>query len=277
MNRKTLPGTIGKAIALFLFFIVIMFPIYWLYVTSFKPAEETVSKPVRYWPEHVTLENYVFVLANTKFPYFFFNSILVAVVTGTATVFLSIFAGYSLSRFQFRGKQLTLVLFLATQMIPVIILIVPLFILFRDLLLLNTLISLMIVYTVIALPFCTLMITGFFRRIPVSLEESAMIDGCTRFGSIFRVIVPVMLPGIVATFVFAFLAAWNEFFFAIMFINTEIKKTIPVGISMFIQKVNVNWGMMTASAGMALLPAAFLFMLIQKYIIAGLTEGSVKG
>lgn len=277
MEKTTISEKILKIIGLGIFLIIAIFPIYWLLVTSFKPAKDSVTIPIQYWPKNFTFENYAAVWSTTDFPVFFKNSLIVAVTAGVLTVILAIFAGYSLSRFKFKGKNITLLLFLVTQMIPIVVLIVPLFILFRNLGLIDTLYSLIISYTIISVPFCTVMIIGFFKRIPNAIEESAMVDGCSRVEALFRVVVPVMLPGIVATFVFAFISAWNEYFFSLMFINSEAVKTIPVGINMFIQKVDVNWGRMTAAGAIALVPAVILFVFIQKYLVQGLTAGAVKG
>lgn len=277
MNKTSLTEKLTRGILLAVFFVLSIFPIYWIIITSFKPVKDSVSVPIQYWPKHFTLENYSAVFRLTKFPVFFKNSLLVAVIVGAITVLLSILAGYSLARFKFKGKSAVLLLFLVTQMIPVVVMIVPLFIVFNKLNLLDTLTGLVIPYTIISIPFCTLMMVGFFKQVPVSIEESASIDGCNRISALFRIVVPVMLPGIVSTFVFAFIGAWNEFFFSVMFINSDEVKTIPVGLSTFIQKVDVNWAMMSATAVIAMVPAVILFLIIQKYLIQGLSSGAVKG
>lgn len=202
---------------------------------------------------------------------------IVSLLCALLTSIFAIFGGYSLARFKFKGKKITLFLFLSTQMVPVVVIVIPLFLIFTKMGLYDSLAGLTIIYVVLNIPFCTLMIRGFFERIPESLEESAMIDGCTRFKALIKIILPVMLPGIVATFVFAFIGAWNDLFFSIMFINTESIKTLPVGINTFIGKYEIDWGAMTAATTLSLLPVFIMFAAIQKYLVQGLTSGAVKG
>ncbi|MFK4997105.1 carbohydrate ABC transporter permease [Bacillus sp. N9] len=162
-------------------------------------------------------------------------------------------------------------------MIPIFIALAPLYALMSKLHLLNKLPSLLLIYTVMMIPFCTIMMKGFFERIPSSLEEAAMIDGCNKFQALFRVIIPVMLPGIAATFIFAFVQCWNELFLAIMFIDTESAKTIPVAMNSFITKFDIDWGAMSAATVISVIPTLVLFSFFQKYIVEGATQGSVKG
>ena len=160
---------------------------------------------------------------------------------------------------------------------PVVVLIVPLFIIFRILGLLNTLYSLMIIYTVLNIPFCTLMMQGFFRGVPSELEEAAMVDGCNRMGAILRVAIPIARPGIFATFLFAFISAWNELLFALMFLNSESTFTLPISLYNLIGKYDIQWGRMMAGATLALVPALVVFAFVQRYMVRGLALGGVKG
>lgn len=258
--------------------LIFMFtPFLWMILTSLKPVDEIVTFPVKYLPEKWTLYNYPKLWKGTDFPLYFKNSLVISLISGTCTCLVSIFAGYALSRFNFKGKHITLLLFLSTQMIPVVVIIIPMFIIFSRINLLDSLIGLVVIYTVLNIPFCTMLIKGFFERIPKALEEAAMIDGCSRLQSLFKIVLPVMLPGIVATFVFAFIGAWNDLFFGIMFINSEAIKTIPVGINTFIGKYEIDWGAMSAATVIALIPVVIMFGMIQKYIVSGLTSGAVKG
>lgn len=251
-------------------------PIAWLLVTSVKPIDEIITFPVRYLPSHITWDNYRGALMETNFPTYFKNSLIISVCTALMTTALSVFSGYSLSRFKFRGQQLTLLIFLITQMLPVAVIIVPLFLIFSRLKLTNSLFGLVLVYTVLNIPFCTLVIRGFFQRIPVTLEEAAQIDGCTRMQGLLRVVLPVMQAGIISTAVFAFIGAWNELFFNSIFIYSEANKTVPAGINMFIGKYNIDWGMISATGILALIPVGILFAVIQRYLVSGLTAGAMK-
>lgn len=259
------------------FFGFAVFPVYWMVATSLTPAGDLFVWPLRYFPSAPTLEHYAAVFLRTDIPRFFANSLTVASLASACTLTVSVLGGYALARYRFRGRQATLLVFLSTQMMPVVVLIVPLFIIFRMLGLLDTLYSLMIIYTVLNIPFCTLMMQGFFAGVPSELEEAAMVDGCNRMGAILRVAVPLARPGLIATFLFAFIGAWNELLFAVMFLNTESTFTLPVGLYNFISKYDVHWGRMMAGATLALLPALAVFAFVQRYMVRGLTLGAVKG
>jgi len=275
--RKIKGFNLLRIVLLILFFIFMFTPILWMILTSLKPVNEIVTVPISYLPKKFTFANYAKLWSSTDFPAYFKNSMIVSSACAILTSIVAIFAGYSLARFKFKGKNITLFMFLATQMVPVVVIIIPLFLVFSQFNLLDKLSGLIVIYLVLNIPFCTVMIRGFFERIPVSLEEAAMIDGCSRVESLFRIIIPIMLPGIVATFVFAFIGAWNDLFFSIMFINSETIKTIPVGINTFIGKYEIDWGVMSAAAVVALIPVFVMFGMIQRYLVQGLTNGSVKG
>lgn len=276
MKRSGVPFRCFAFLLRLLFLVFAMAPLAWLFITSIKPVEEIITFPVRYLPSRVTLDNYVGALMETNFPVYFKNSMIVSLSTAVTTTTLSVFAGYSLTRFRFRGRRLTLLMFLITQMLPVAVIIVPLFLIFSRFGLINNLFGLVLVYTVLNIPYCTLVIRGFFQRIPITLEEAAQIDGCTRLQGIVRVVLPVMRAGIISTGVFAFIGAWNELFFNSTFINSEANKTIPAGINMFIGKYNIDWGMISATGILALIPVGILFSIIQKYLVSGLTAGAIK-
>ncbi|NQX67290.1 carbohydrate ABC transporter permease [Paenibacillus alba] len=269
--------TVSRVIALTLFLIGALFPFYWMLVTSLKDRQEIYSGKLTLWPQNLTFANYMDTFQNSSFPHYFMNSFIVSMSSSILVLFVSILGGYSMARYSFRGKKVFLISFLATQMIPVMVILVPLFISFSQLHLLNKLPSLIITYTAMNIPFCLLTMSSFFQRIPVSLEEAALIDGCNKFQTMIRIILPIMRPGIVATLVFAFTGAWNDLFFGVMFTNSESTKTVPVGLSSFVQKFDINWGQMSAAGILSLIPVVIMFAFAQKYIVSGLTEGAVKG
>ncbi len=211
------------------------------------------------------------------FPRYFVNSLLVAGTAAAATVVVAILGGYAFSRYRFRMKNAILIFFLITQMLPFVLLVIPLYTIFVQLGLINTHASLMLAYTALNIPFCTMMMASFYDGIPVSLEECAMVDGANLAQTMTRITIPLVLPGIAATLTFAFIFAWNELMLGIIFIDSERLKTLPVGLATFIQRYDIAWGQMTAAATMALIPAAVLFFVAQRRLVEGLTHGAVKG
>ncbi|WP_235426969.1 carbohydrate ABC transporter permease [Cohnella kolymensis] len=242
-----------------------------------KDRKEIYGGKLTLWPSNVTFSNYIDTFRHSDFPQFFWNSLVVTMLSSLFVLIISVMGGYSLARFKFKGKAVALMAFLVTQMVPTMVMLIPLFIVFGKFGLINHLVSLIVLYSVINIPFCLITLSGFFQRIPISLEEAALIDGCSRLSAVVRVVIPIMLPGIVATFVFAFTGAWNELFFGIMFINGGSQATIPVGLNSFVQKFDIDWGQMSAGGILSLVPVTVLFMFVQKYIVAGLTQGAVKG
>ncbi|MCM3629714.1 carbohydrate ABC transporter permease [Paenibacillus glycanilyticus] len=274
--RARFPGWIRFAVLL-LFLAAALLPFYWLFVTSLKDRQEIYGDVLTLWPANLTWNNYIETFRTSDFLGYFKNSLIVSLSSGLLVLIVSIFGGYALARYRFRGKGVILLIFLTTQMVPVMILLVPLFIVFGKLALLNTLGALIITYTALNIPFCLITMSGFFQQTPVALEEAAMIDGCSRLSTVARITLPIMLPGLVATFVFAFMGAWNDLFFGVMFTTSEHVKTVPVGLNGFVQKFDVNWGEMSAGGMVSLIPVAILFALIQRYIVSGLSQGAVKG
>jgi len=277
--RKTLraAGAFGKAAALGIYLIFMVFPLYWMIITSFKPRDEIFTLPLQYWPERFSLENYVSIFKISKFHIYVGNSLAISLTSAAIVLIVTILSGYVLARFTFRGSRQLMLAFFVTQMIPLFIGFSTLYMMMSKMNLLNKQGSLVLMYTVLLVPFSTIMLRGFFQRIPSSLEEAAMIDGCSRIGALFRVIVPVMLPGISATFIFAFVQNWNELFLSIMFIDKEASKTLPVAMNSFITKFDIDWGSMSAATVLSVVPTVVLFALCQRFIVEGLTQGAEKG
>ena len=261
----------------FVLLVFTLFPLYWTIVTSLKYESDIVSLPIEYLPNPVTLENYVNAWNNVGFSIYFHNSIIVAIASMLLVTFFSVFVGYALSRFKFKGKSLFMFMLLSTQFLPAAMLIVPLFIIFREMNLLNNPLSLIIINTTMQLSFNSILMRGFINGIPVELEEAAMIDGCSKIGAIFRVIMPLLLPGLVAVGAFSFVGVWNEFLFAFMFMSSNSNFTLPVGLRSVIGEFSVNYGTLAAGSIIALIPALLMFIYLQKYLVTGLSSGSVKG
>jgi multiple sugar transport system permease protein len=276
MRRRAMYWTVHYLlIALYVLFA--LFPLFWLLKVALTPNELLYSEGIRLWPSHASLEHFSFVLAHSDFPLFFRNSLIVSGATSILATLLSSACGYALSRFRFRGKSLLVALMLVTQMFPLVMLIAPMFRLLVPLGLVNTLTGLIVVYTAFNAPFATFLMQSFFDAIPRELEEAAMIDGATRFGAFSRIILPLTLPGIAATAGFVFTAAWSELLFALMLNSSAQASTFPVGLLSFVSKFSVDFGQMMAAGVLALIPACLFFLLIQRFLVRGLTAGAVKG
>ncbi|KZB51389.1 multiple sugar transport system permease protein [Thalassospira sp. MBR-102] len=259
------------------FVVFALFPLYWLLKVSVTPNDILYTEGVRMWPSRTTWENYFFVLTQSNFPHYFLNSVIVAGTTAIVTTMVAAVTGYSFSRFAFRGKVIIVALMLITQMFPLVMLIAPIFKILAPLGLTDSLTGLIIVYTAFNVPFATFLMQSFFDGIPKDLEEAAMIDGNTRFQAFRRIILPLTLPGVAATLGFVFTAAWSELLFALMLVSSESASTFPVGLLSFVSKFSVDFGQMMAAGVLALIPACAFFLLIQRYLVQGLTAGAVKG
>ncbi|WP_219835136.1 carbohydrate ABC transporter permease [Paenibacillus sp. R14(2021)] len=273
---KKLLGSI-KFLFLSIYLIVMIFPLYWIVITSLKPQKDIFSFPLKYWPGKFTFQNYENIFKISKFHIYIGNSLIVAIAAAFVVIIISVLSAYVMARFTFRGHRQIMLAFFLTQMLPGFIALAPLYRMMSSFHLTNHLFSLVLMYTVGLIPFSTIMLRGFFQRIPSSLEEAAMIDGCSRWTALLRIIIPVMLPGIASTFIFAFVQNWNELFVAVMFIDNDALKTLPVAMNSFILKFDVDWGAMSAGAVLSIIPTIFIFAIAQRFIVEGLTQGAEKG
>lgn len=264
-------------IPILLFTTFIIFPFYWFLTTSLKQESSIMELPIRYIPTPFTLENYKNMLSSMGFDKYFLNSLLVSVTTTAIIMVVSIWGGFAISRYKFRGKKFTFFLLLITQMLPGVVILIPLFTIFNKLGMINNLWSLIITNTTVNLPFCMIMMSGFFSGIPATLEEAAQIDGCSIWKAIFKIVVPAIMPGVVSSSAFAFVNSWNEFVYALNFINDSEKFTLPVGLSMMKGEFTVNYGGLAAGTIVALIPVLLIFCYIQKYLVQGLAAGAIKG
>lgn len=269
--------TILRVIALALFLFAAIAPLYWIVITSLKGPREIYSNPIRYFPSRITFDSYKRLFGFSNFGRYFLNSVLLSVGAAFGALVLSMFSGFALSRYKYRRERRRIILaFYFTQMIPNFIIMTPLYTMLAKVHMTNSLIALGVVYTATSVAFSTIMSKSFFDNIPASLEEAALIDGCNMIQAIFRVIVPVMLPGLAAIFSFSFVNIWNELFLAVMLLSSDTKMTVPVALNSFIGKAGISWDVLSAGIVIALLPTMIVFAFTQKYIVAGLTEGSVK-
>jgi len=277
MTRKRIVLTVLHRLAVLAYVAFALFPLFWLLKVSVTPTSLLYTEGIRLWPSQASLEHYRFVLTHSSFPTFFLNSTIVSGATAVIVTIVASLAGYAMSRFVFRGKYWIVGLLLLTQMFPLVMLIAPMFKMLSPLGLTNSLTGLVIVYVAFNVPFATFLMQSFFDGIPKDLEDAAMIDGATRFTAFRQIILPLTLPGIAATLGFVFTAAWSELLFALMLISGNQATTFPVGLLSFVSKFSVDFGQMMAAGVLALIPACLFFLLIQRYLVQGLTAGAVKG
>ncbi len=273
------PSTIRRtllsvgALALGLLFAL---PFFYMIVTSFKGPGEIFSRPVTFFPTRGWyFQAYIDVWSKGNFKDYFFNSLFVSIASTLISVALATFAGLGFARYPL-PKWLPLTILLS-QLFPLVLLVPPFFVVFRQLGLYDTHTALIISYVSFALPYSVWMLTGYFRSIPVDLEEAAQVDGATRLGAHLRITFPLAAPGIVATITYCFILAWNEFLFAFTFISSPAKRTLPVGLQAFIGQYNVEWDLLMTGAVVTTIPVVVLFIILQRYLVAGMTAGAVKG
>lgn len=257
--------------------LVCLFPFWWMALSSIKTLRELYTIPPIWWPESPTLGNYYKVLFESNIPRYFLNSVVISVGSTGLALVLAIFASYGFARFDFKGKPLLQACVLIGQLLPTAAIIVPLFVTLRVLGLVNTYWGLILVYMIITLPLSVWMLTSYFKAIPVELEEAAIIDGASRLGVLFRVTLPLSIPGIVAVIVYAFVTTWNEFIFALCFATDSSVKTLPIGLAEFSTEFNTDWGAVMAASVIMTLPIALLFLSMQRLFVGGLTAGATKG
>ena len=257
--------------------LLVLFPFYWMTVTSFKTEDQMRSLVSMFWPSPFALENYVQLLTKTDFAAWFGNSAIVAVSSTLVATAIGTLGAYALARLKFMGRAFMSSAVLITYLVPPSILFIPLYAQIRTFGLSDSLAGLIAAYPSFTVPFVTWLLMGYFESIPVELEEAAMIDGSTRFGAFRRVILPLSAPGVLAAALYAFTQAWNEFLYALVFITNVKLRTLPVGLSSFITGDVYGWGYLMAGAVLTTLPVIAVYIYLQKFMVEGLTAGSVKG
>ncbi|HEX2356228.1 MAG TPA: carbohydrate ABC transporter permease [Micromonosporaceae bacterium] len=261
--------------------VVILAPFAWLLFSSVVGQTDLVSRPMRWVPEHVTIDRYRQIFsgrgAATEFRQAMVNSFLVASGTVLVSLTVGVLGGYALARLRFPLRRTTLLSFLVTYMLPPIALIIPLYLLMSRFGLLDTRLGLIVVYCSLATPFALWNMSNFFASLPVELEDAARVDGCSRLGALVRIVLPLSRPGIIATALYAFLLCWDEFLYALIFTSTPQAKTIPVAIAEFTGRNAVDFGLIAAGGVLAAAPPVVLTLVFQRYLVSGLTTGALRG
>lgn len=254
--------------------VVAVFPVAWVTLTSLKTDRASWTRPDEIGT--LGLDNYSQVLSETQFTTWFVNSLIVATATTVVAVLIAATAGYAASRMRFPGKRPLMWSFLITQMFPAAVLIVPLYNVLSELGLLDSYGGLVLASSTVAVPYCAWMLKGYFDTIPVSIDEAGRVDGLSPFGTFWRLIVPLAKPGIAVTVFYSFITAWGEVAFAGVFMQSEGHYTLPVGMATFVSDFKAEWGLLTASSVLVMVPSAVVFFLVQRHLVAGLTAGGVK-
>jgi multiple sugar transport system permease protein len=274
------PTAVRRALTLHLPMLAIVLfaigPYLWMLITSVRP-EATLFSPQRtLLPEVLTPANYLRLFTKTTFVVNLGHSLVVALGTVAVGLALSLTAAYAFSRFRFAGRRALMMTFLLINMFPLILLIIPLFITMRVLGILDSHLALILAHSTFSIPFATWMMTSYFDAIPRSLDEAAMVDGCTALGAMVKVVLPLAMPGVIATGIYIFITSWNEYLYASVLAGQDVR-TLTVAVQTLIGEYEIAWGLLTAGGVVGALPVTLLFMAIQTRLIAGMTQGAVKG
>lgn len=254
----------------------LLFPFYWTFVTSIKPEIELYGETVSYFPKDPNFDSYKKLFSEFNFIKPLINSTVVALSTTVVSLVVSVLASYAFSRYRFRGRKALMAMFLTNNMFPTVLLLIPLYAIMRSFGILYTPLSLVLAYTTFTIPFSVWLLNGYLNDLPQSLEEAAMIDGATRLKAFTKIVLPVLVPSLIATGVYIFMTAWNEYTFAVMFTNVD-NRTIPVALKSLIGQLGVQWDLLTAGGIITIIPVCILFFFAQKRLVAGLTAGAEKG
>lgn len=276
-RRKKLLGKAGLYTGLTAITLLLIFPFIWMVSTSLKNKNEMFSATPTLLPKHVTLENYYSMWFDYNFGVYLKNSLIAAVSTTLISLLVATFLAYGISRFRFRGKAVVFNLLILTQMFPLPLLIITIYVVFARIGLIDSRAGLIISYCTFAIPFATMMLKSYFDGLPLELEEAAAMDGCGPFATIFRVVIPLSAPSVAAMGLFSFILAWQEFMMSLTLIRSPQLRTLPVGITLMVGFRDIMWGPLMAGTVVVTLPVVVLFIYFQKYLITGMTMGAVKG
>ncbi len=276
-KRKRLTISIVTHCVLILFAVIAVYPVLQVVTISLRPSDKLLSTSLEIIPEHATMKSYVALFTGQPFLLWVRNSVFVSFVVTLTGVVLAAMTGYVFSRFEFIGKKIGLLSLLVTQMFPATMLLLPLYIMMIYLGLINTYLGIIITYTATALPFCIWTMKGYYDTIPYSLEEAARIDGCNQFGAFYKVILPLAAPALVITGLFSFMTAWSEYIVAAQILQDTALWTLPLGLKSFEANMSTEWGLYGAASLIVMIPVVVLFLVLSKWLVSGLTLGSVKG
>jgi multiple sugar transport system permease protein len=276
MKKRLRPTTVIAYVILGLVLLYTITPFLWMIFTSLKTDKEAVAIPPTLWPKKPTLEAYIQILIWGNFPIWFLNSTIISLGTALLSTLIGSFAGYGFSRFYFRGRATLIGIILASQMLPGVLLVGPYFKMLSTVELYNTYPGLILAFTAITLPFSTWMLKGFIDSVPEELDDAALIDGCGPLGAYLKVILPLIAPGMVATVIFAFLLAWGDLLWVLVLTSGEKMTTVTLGLTRLVTQFRIIWPQLMAGSTIGALPPLILYLLLQNYLIEGLTARAVK-
>lgn len=277
MQFRKIKSTLITYIALAFFLLVALFPIYWVIVTALKPNSEVYNIIPNFWPKNPTFQHIGTLFTKYKFTMSIKNSVIVSVVVSLFSIVVSFLAAYALARMNFRGRGAVLRGILYSYLMPKAVLFIPLYMIVSRIGVANKLSSLIVIYPTFTIPYATWMLVSYLKSIPVSLEEAATIDGCTRWECIYKIVFPLCLPGVVSTLIIAFTLCWNEYLYAMVMVHDKAAKTIPLTLSEMIVADVFAWGPLMAGAAIASIPILIVYLLASNKVSGGLTVGGVKG
>lgn len=276
-RRRKRPRWISHTIAI-VFSVVWIFPVYWMVNTAFKPRSESMTSTPLFLPGHPTIHNFIVAFTQGDFLIYLRNSVIVVAGAVIFSILLGLFASAALSRFSFKGRRPIMVLILVVQMLPGSALLIPQFLIFSQIGLIGTYVGLMLAYVAAVLPFTIWVMRGFFLAVPVEVEEAARIDGASTWQVLTRVLFPLVMPGVIASGVFAFISAWNDYLVAYTFMQDQSHYTLPVWLASFTtQTTGTDFGGQMAASVLFSLPVVVFFMIIQRNLVSGMSAGAVKG
>ncbi|ADK79875.1 carbohydrate ABC transporter permease [Sediminispirochaeta smaragdinae] len=275
-KMKRFFSSVGVNLLVVLALLFILTPVIWLFLTSIKTRSEMFQTPITLFPKTFDFGNYVKIWEKIQFGTFIKNSLIMSLYNTVVTLAIASMAAYSLSRYTFKGKDFFLRYLLVSQMFPAVLVLIPLFLMVKRIGLLGTFTGLEICYLTITIPFCTWALKNYFDKITPTIEESAMIDGCSFITSYIKIFLPVALPGLVSVGTYCFLSSWNEYLFTVVFMQTQDTWTLPVGLAALSGQFALDMGLLTAGGIISLVPAVIIMLFLQKYLLEGMLAGSVK-